>query len=106
MVTLPHGEAAQRAGRRAGHLLRQGHHLLVGPIPSTLPVRMRPHCSTHNPLASHLSLPIGGTQLGLPSPASTVRAASAETSSDASATSGPDRICHLRLGHLKPVVFI
>src|SRR3954470_20035721 len=100
MATLPRAGAAQPADRRDGHLLRPGQYLLVGPIPATLTVRVRLHRPTHDPLASHLSLLTGGTQLGPCSPAWSAPAASAETSSGASASGEPGRTCHLRLGHL------
>src|SRR5215213_2966660 len=104
MASLPRAGAAQRAGRRDGHLRRPGQYLLVGPIPSTLAVRIRLRRPTHDPLASHLSLLTGGNQLGPCSPAWTAPAAPAATSSGASANSEPDRTCHLRLGHLKPII--
>src|SRR5215212_12078822 len=104
MAILPRAGAAQRAGRRDGHLLRPGQYLLVGPIPATLTVRIRSHRSTQDPLASHLSLLTGGNQLGPSSPAWTAPAAPVETSSGASASGEPDRTCHLRLGHLKPII--
>src|SRR3954471_18948156 len=100
MAILPHAGAAPRAGRHDGHLLRRGQYLLVGPIPSTLAVRIGLHRPTHDPLASHLSLPIGGNQLGPCSPVWTAPATPAETSSAASVTGGPNRTFHLRLGHL------
>src|SRR6185295_14756644 len=100
MATLPHAGAAQRAGRRDGQRRRPGQDLLVGPIPATLSVRIRLHHPTHDPLASHLSLLTGGTQLGPSSPAWTAPAAPTETSSGAGANGEPGRICHLRLGHL------
>src|SRR5215210_2729138 len=104
MAILPRAGAAQRVGRRDGHLRRPGQHLLVGPIPSTLAIRIWLHRPTHGPLASHLSLPIGGSQLGPCSSVWTAPAAPAETSSGASATGGPNRTCHLRLGHLHYVI--
>src|SRR5215204_3026147 len=104
MAILPRAGAAQRVGRRDGHLRRPGQHLLVGPIPSTLAIRIWLHRPTHGPLASHLSLPIGGSQLGPCSSVWTAPAAPAETSSGASATGGPNRTCHLRLGHLQAIV--
>src|ERR671917_72668 len=100
MAILPHAGTAPRAGGRDGHLLRPGQHLLVGPIPSTLAVRIGLHRPTHDPLASHLSLPLGGDQLGPCSPVRAAPAAPAETSSDASVTGEPNKTCHLRLGHL------
>src|SRR5215212_10547166 len=104
MAILPRAGTAPRAGRHDGHFPRPGQHLLVGPIPSTLAARIGLHRPTHDPLASHLSLPLGGNQLGPCSLVWTVPAAPAETSSGASATGGPDRTCHLRLGHLHDVV--
>src|SRR4051794_36718615 len=106
MATLPRAGAAQPAGRRDGHLLRPGQYLLVGPILATLTVRVRLHRPMHDPLASHLSLLTGGTQLGPSPPAWSAPAASAETSSGASANGAPDRTCHLRLGHLHDVIEI
>src|SRR3954447_11696431 len=106
MATLPRAGAPHPADRRDGHLLRPGQYLLVGPIPATLTVRVRLHRPMHDPLASHLSLLTGGTQLGPSPPAWSAPAASAETSSGASANGAPDRTCHLRLGHLQPVVFV
>src|SRR3954470_3992770 len=100
MATLPRAGAAQPADRRDGHLLRPGQYLLVGPIPAPLTVRVRLHRPMHDPLASHLSLLTGGTQLGPSSPAWTAPAAPTETSSGAGANGEPGRICHLRLGHL------
>src|SRR5919202_1600387 len=104
MALLPRAGAARRAGRLDGHLPRPGQHLLVGPIPSTPAVRVPPHRPTHDPLASHPSLLAGGTQLGPSPPVWTAPAAPAETSSGANAIGGPGRTCHLRLGHLEPVV--
>src|SRR5215217_6112926 len=88
MAILPRAGAAQRAGRRDAHLLRPGQHLLVGPIPSPLAVRIRPHRPAHGPLASHPSLLAGGMQLGPRLPAWPVPEAPTETSSGASATGG------------------
>src|SRR5690349_10911885 len=99
MAILPHAGTARRAGGRDGHLLRPGQHLLVGPIPSTPAVRIGPHRPTRDPLASHLSLQLGGNQLGPRSPAWTAPAAPTETSSGASATGEPSGTCHLRFGH-------
>jgi hypothetical protein len=104
MAILPRAGAARRAGRRDGLPPRPGQHLLVGPIPSAPAVRIRPHRPAHDPLASHLSLPVGGIQLRPRSPVWTAPAAPAETSSGASATGGPGKTCHLRLGHLHDVV--
>src|SRR5919202_320037 len=99
MAILPRAGAAQRAGRRDAHLLRPGQHLLEGLIPATLAVRIRPHRPAHGPLASHPSLLAGGIELGPRSPAWPAPEAPAETSSGASATGGPSKTCHLRLGH-------
>src|SRR5918998_4765637 len=99
MAILPRAGAARRAGRRDGLHPRPGQHVLVGPIPSTPAVRLRLHRPAHDPLATHLSLLTGGTQLRPRSPVWTVPAAPAETSSGASATGGPGKTCHLRLGH-------
>src|SRR5918993_5610538 len=106
MAILPHAGTAPRAGGRDGHLLRPGQYLLVGPIPSTLAVRIRLRRPTHDPLASHLSLLTGGNQLGPCSPTWTAPAAPAATSSGASANSEPDRTCHLRLGHLQSIILV
>src|SRR5919112_498004 len=99
MATLPRAGAARRVGRLDAHLLRPDQHLLVGPIPSPLAVRIRPHRPAHGPLASHPSLLAGGMQLGPRLPAWPAPEAPAETSSGASATGGPGKTCHLRLGH-------
>src|SRR5919112_2967210 len=99
MATLPRAGAARRVGRLDAHLLRPDQHLLVGPIPSTPAVRIRPHRPAHGPLASHPSLLAGGMQLGPRLPAWPAPEAPAETSSGASATGGPGKTCHLRLGH-------
>src|SRR5215217_4218573 len=102
MAILPRAGAARRAGRRDGLLLRPGQHLLVGPIPSTLAVRIWLHRPTHGPLAAHPPLLAGGMQLGPRSPAWSAPVALAETSSGASATGGPGKTCHLRLGPVSP----
>src|SRR5918998_4600620 len=99
MAILPHAGTAPRAGGRDGQRLRPGQHLLVGPIPSTLAVRIRPHRPAHGPLASHPSLLAGGMQLGPRSPAWPAPEPPAETSSGASVTGGRGKTCHLRLGH-------
>src|SRR5215218_807684 len=106
MATLPRAGAARRASGRDGQPLRPGQGLLVGPVPPTPAVRIGLHRPTHDPLASHLSLLAGGGQLGPWSPAWAARASPAETSSAASASGGPSRTCHLRLGHLQPVVLV
>src|SRR5215218_7309592 len=106
MALLPRAAVLQHAGRHDGLPLRPGQHLLVGPIPSTLAVRIWLHRSTHDPLASHLSLLTGGTQLRPRPSAWTGRAAPTETSSAKGASDGPSRTCHLRLGHLQSVILI
>src|SRR5215211_6637880 len=97
MAILPRAGAARRVGRLDAHLLRPGQHLLVGPIPSTLAVRIRPHRPAHGPLASHPSLLAGGMQLGPRSPAWPAPEAPAETSSGASATGGLTLQLHFSL---------
>src|SRR5215213_260611 len=97
MALLPRAGVVQHVSRHDGLPLRPGQHLLVGPIPSTLAVRIWLHRSTHDPLASHLSLLTGGTQLRPRPSAWTGRAAPTETSSAEGASDGPSRTCHLRL---------
>src|SRR3954470_682574 len=53
----------------------------------------------YDPLASHLSLPTGGTKLGPRSLVWTAPAAPAETNSGANANGAPGKTCHLRLDH-------
>src|SRR3954452_16720563 len=99
MAILLHAGAAQRAGRLGGQRRRPGQYLLVGPIPPTLAVRSWLRRPIYDPLASHLSLPTGGTKLGPCSLVWTAPAAPAETSSGSNANGVPGKICHLQLDH-------
>src|SRR4051812_21795105 len=99
MAILLHAGAAQRAGRLGGQRRRPGQYLLVGPIPPTLAVRSWLRRPIYDPLASHLSLPTGGTKLGPCSLVWTAPAAPAETSSGANANGVPGKICHLQLDY-------